>query len=151
MKNSNIKFCGVWEVGYIAPLNEVDMWRFPLMDYGIEQLIMTPVSGIKGFDILKEVDDLEVELNNHRADGWTVVFLDENGESALEEFNYPDKVIYVFGRAGYSPYIAHKKENDYSISVKTPNQLGTLWPHQVTVLLLHDMWKKGKLDGSNTN
>lgn len=132
---------GVWELGWNTPIKEVELWEYPLRDYGIEDFYMTPVSGIRS-DYVQEVSDLQSKLQELRASGHQVVFVDERGDEELSAFTHPERAAYVFGKASFSPLIAYKQPGDKSVAIKTKHNLATLWPHQAATLVLHDRYRK---------
>jgi tRNA(Leu) C34 or U34 (ribose-2'-O)-methylase TrmL len=136
-----VKVAGLWELGWNTPLQEHDLWVYPLRDFGVAEWHMSPVSGIRS-EYVKEVQDLPDLLDAERKAGTQVVFLDEDGETDLEDFAHPEDAIYVFGKASMSAYRAYQRPGDLSIKVRTPNNLATLWPHQVAVMVLYDRWRK---------
>lgn len=138
-----IKFAGVWDIGWNTPIKEIDMWKFQLMDYGYDNLIMTPVSGISN-DFVTEYSSLEPVLSEYRALNYQIIFVDEQGENNLEDFTHPvDNAIYIFGKAGFSPYISYNQPGDMSLKIVTKNNQGLLWPHQALTLICADRLSKG--------
>ena len=41
-----IKVAGHWEQSWNTPIAEMPLWNFPMVDYGVSELYMWPVSGI---------------------------------------------------------------------------------------------------------
>jgi hypothetical protein len=140
-----IKVAGLWEVGWNTPIKEAEQWEFPLRDYGVDEYIMSPVSGIGlSNPNVKEVAELGDYLQQQRANGYTIVFSDERAEQTLDSFTHPaDNVIYVFGKASLSPMVAYGQPQDLSLKIMTKNNLGLLWPHQAAVLIMADRLRKG--------
>lgn len=137
-----IKFAGLWELGWQTPLKEIDLWEYPLRDFGVDELIMSPISGIRN-SFVKEVHDLGEELINLRNNNYTIVFVDEFGKEDLKSFNHPkDNVVYVFGKATLSPMIGYGIEGDQSLKITTIKNEGLLWPHQAACLILYDRMMK---------
>jgi hypothetical protein len=128
-----IKFAGTWDFGWNTPIKEIDMWQYPMMDYGFDNLIMAPVSGISN-SFVTEYSDLELVLTEYRALDYQIIFVDEAGTETLENFEHPaDNALYVFGKAGFSPYVAYN----------TKMNQGLLWPHQALTLICADRLHKG--------
>lgn len=127
-----VTVAGLWELGYSVPLQELDLWQYPLREYGVTEFVMAPVTGIRS-DFVTEVPDLGEWLAQQTR---PVVFLDEKGDVPLREFEHPKDVIYVFGKASLSAWKAYGKGS--AVRVETPGDTGMLWPHQVAVLVLHD-------------
>lgn len=126
-----IKILGCWEQGWNTPFLEYDLYAFPAKEYGVDELLMTPASGIDKKvteyktiqDAINENPDLEV------------IFVDESGEEYLNNFKHPDNVLYVFGRASYSPWKALGKKHR-SVKITTPTGKGRIWGHQAMILIL---------------
>lgn len=138
-----IKVAGVWDFGWNTPIKEIELWEYPLKDYGVDEFIMSPVSGISNIYVT-EVADLGLYINDHRNNGYTVVFLDEKASTTLENFVHPtDNVLYVFGKAAFSAMTAYGQSTDTALKIVTPNNMGNLWPHQAAVLVLNDRFIKG--------
>jgi hypothetical protein len=132
-----VTVAGLWEFGYSTPIQELDLWQYPLREYGVTDFVMAPVSGIRS-DFVTEVADLGEWLAQQDR---PVVFVDEKGEVDLVEFDHPEDVIYVFGKASTSAFAAYGKGRP-SVRIDTPGKTGMLWPHQVAVLVLHDRGAK---------
>ena len=128
---------GSWELGYNTPLVELDQWRFPMRDFGADELAMWPVSGIKSTKV-KEFANID-EIIKHYKD-LTLVIVDERGDVELEEFDHPENALYVFGKAHYSP-IMHKKE-DPVVYIKTKENKGLLWGSQAACLVMYNRMKQ---------
>ena len=132
-----IKVAGAWELGWSAPISEYDLWAFMLRDFGVDEWIMSPVSGLhltkRNFI---EVPDLQQAIT------WNPdlapVFVDEAGAVPLAEFQHPENVIYVLGKAAYSPLRSLKISGALSVRVETKENKGLLWPHQAAAIVLHD-------------
>lgn len=134
-----IKVAGIWELGWSAPITEAHLWSYPLRDFGVDEWCMSPVSGIadtavKEYPEVKDVIAANPDL--------TVVFCDENGTQTLSEFQHPENALYVFGKAGQSPFVSLFKEGDLSLKIETHANLGLLWPHQAVTIILHDRLMK---------
>lgn len=130
-----IKVVGTWEFGYSTPLAEFDQWNFPLRDFGCDEFIMWPVTGIQKkvteYNTLDEALDANPDL--------TVVCVDENGAIPLAHFEHPENAIYVLGKAGYS--CMNQREVH---QVRIEHSVGRLWPHQCMAILLYDRLMKEK-------
>jgi len=134
-----IKVAGMWELGYCAPLTEFDLWAFPLRDFGVAEWIMAPVSGVQ-----KKVTEVE-RLGDAIAANpeLTVVFVDEAGETPLQDFEHPENALYVLGRANFSPMRSFGADHEHvSVRVETQEAKGLLWPHQAIVIVLYDRARK---------
>lgn len=130
---------GLWELGYCAPLNERDLWLFPLRDYQVDRWVMSPVSGIDEPELEEVADLADLEASGVR------VFVDERAPVELSEFEHPEDAVYIFGRANYSPFRAMLRPGDLSVRIDTPMAGGLLWPHQVAVMVLRDRETKSWL------
>lgn len=138
----DIKIVGVWEMGWNTPIKEVELWQFPLKDFGVEKFYMSPISGILS-DSVEEHSDLNQFLINERKLGRQIIFVDEKGEQDLTSFKHPANATYVFGRTSFSPMVAFKKPEDLSVKIKTINDSGLLWSHQAAAIVLYDKIIKG--------
>jgi len=137
-----IKLAGIWERGWNTPIKEIDLWEYPLREYSIDQLYMTPVSGIVS-DYVTELNSLhEVILENK---DMTLVFVDEKATTFLEDFTHPENALYIFGKAGTSALRLLREGIDKSVCIQTPTNQGMLWPHQAASILLYDRFKKSWL------
>jgi hypothetical protein len=134
-----VKVAGLWELGYSAPLTEFFHWHYPLRDFGVSELIMSPISGIQNEGLVEYVDPAAAIQANPDL---TVVFVDEKGSEDLETFVHPENALYVFGRANLSAMTAYGRPGDRSLKISTVTNQGLLWPHQVAVLVLYDRFKK---------
>lgn len=133
-----IKVAGVWEQGWNTPLSEYDLWAYPLRDFEVDEWYMTPISGIDRPAIteLKSLDEV-IALNPDLIP----VYVDEEGETDLRDFDHPENVLYICGKASYSPWRASGATGK-SIRIKTIQDKGLLWPHQCMALILYDRMLK---------
>lgn len=136
-----VKIVGLWELGYNTPLIELDQWQYPLRDFSVDEFYMTPVTGIRS-DYVKEIHDMAEFLDQQRNMGLQIVFVDEKGTTELQQFEHPQNVVYVFGKASISPMQAYYKEGDQSLLIRTKFNGGLLWPHQCAVTILYDRMNK---------
>jgi len=146
-----IKIAGHWEIGYNSPIIEAYQWGYPINEWGVDQWLMCPVSGInnkytkRGIE-LKEFDHYENMLGS--CPELTRVFIEprtkhQNPDTIwLDDFDHPEDVIYVFGSAQYNPTLKHKREQDVVVSIKTKQDTGGLWPSQCLCLVLDDIRRK---------
>lgn len=139
-----ITLVGMWERGWFAPLSEVSLWEFLVREYRVNSLVMAPVSGISNKSI-QEIPEAQLGefLADSRGKGQTVVFVDEGGSADLLDFQHPAAAVYVVGKTTLSPMKVYGQENDLSVKVPTPSNLGMLWGHQAALLALHDRFVKG--------
>lgn len=134
-----IKVVGCWELGYNTPLVEFDQWAFPLRDFGVDEFIMTPVSGIDRKKFFKEDVDIPTVVEHNPE--LTPVYFDEQGTTLLQDFVHPENALYILGKASYSPWIANGS-NGISVKIPTSFNGGLLWPHQVICMALYDRMMK---------
>jgi len=127
-----IKVAGMWELGWNTPIMEYDLWAFMLRDFGVDEICMAPVSGIR--KDVREFSSLE-EAMAKNAD-LVPVLVDEKGEVALQDFKHPENTLYVFGKASYSPLARLPKA--LSVRIETATASGLLWPHQAAAIVLYD-------------
>ena len=69
------------------------------------------------------------------------IFVDISGDIELQDFVHPENALYVFGKGGTNP-IVYKEEEDVVLSVRTPAEMGHLFPHQVASIILYDRMNK---------
>jgi hypothetical protein len=135
---SIVKVAGIWEIGWNTPLAEADLWQFPLMDFGVNQWYMTPVSGIDRQEVT-EVKELTQVIDQNP--DLAVVFVDEKAPTPLQQFTHPQNALYVCGRTSVSAYELYRRPQDLAVRVETkPNgsASGVLWAHQaVSIVLYH--------------
>ena len=140
-QSSIIRVAGSWELGWNTPIKEVDLWETMLRDFDVEEWYMEPVSGIVGHSV-QEVASLEGLVEEHRTLKTPIVFIDEKGKTPLADFKHPKNVLYVLGKASYSPLQALGRDGDMSVRIETPAQAALLWPHQAVAIMLYDRMKK---------
>lgn len=141
-----IRVAGLWDQGWNVPLSESYLWSFPLREYGAKEWAMTPVTGIihnevNGGMVLTEYNDVEQMVREFTPEGFTRVFVDEKGETPLEDLAHPENAVYFFGRAGDTP-MRYKKEGDLSVKLVTVTNNGVMWPHQCLVAVMQDRFSK---------
>jgi hypothetical protein len=142
---------GHWEIGYMTPIMESPFWALVLRDFEVTEWWMSPVTGIIPSqhhfvnlyerqyydDIFEEIDPtlsrvfLEPRTRHYNPDTvW------------LHNFEHPDDCVYIFGSAHYNPTLAHKREQDIVVSIKTIQDKGVLWSNQCLLLVLYDRLMK---------
>ncbi len=134
-----VKVVSFWELGWNTPIKEIDLWRYPLQDFGIDQFYMVPVSGIQSKKVSERISLIEVLSENKSL---TPVFVTEAGENILTDFVHPEDAIYITGRTNYSPFNNIKVENGVSVRVPTIMDKGILWGHQAMSIVLYDRMVK---------
>ena len=135
-----VKVVGAWEVGWSTPWLEYDLWHFTMRDFGVDEWIMTPVTGIVKKNIVEAADiSAVVETNPTLAP----VYVDENGDIDLVDFVHPTDALYILGKASYSPWVGAGSPANSSVKIVTPLQAGLLWPHQAIGIVLYDRGQKG--------
>ena len=134
----SVAVAGLWELGWNTPISEIELWHLMLRDFGVDKFYMTPVSGIDSKSVIEmpTLNDI-LEVNKDK----TVVFVDENAETELQDFEHPKNALYVLGKATHSPFITSKRGGDLSVRIKTANNKGLLWPHQAVSIILYDRLK----------
>ena len=131
-----IKVVGCWELGWSTPIMEFDLWTYPMRDFGVDELIMTPVSGIDAkVTEFKTVADA-IDANP----GLVPVYIDEDADQELLHFQHPPDALYILGKANYSPYATVGKQG-IAVRVETKEH-GLLWPHQAAAIVLYDRYMK---------
>ena len=131
-----IKVVGCWELGWSTPIMEFDLWTYPLRDFSVDEHIMTPVSGIDSN--VTEVKSIQEAIDDNP--GLIPVYVDEDGDTPLTEFEHPENALYIFGKANYSPFATVGKKG-VSVRIETKEH-GLLWPHQAACIVLYDRFLK---------
>lgn len=153
VQSSIVKMAGCWDVWENAEQEYLIHWRFLTKHFGVDTLYMTPVTGLaeKLKSSLDYTESTFIELPSledviKANPELTPVIVDENGVTELSSFVHPDKVLYLFGRVGYSPLESLKKQ---SVSVRIPSwskkpnvSRGLLHPHQAATVVLYDKMTK---------
>lgn len=140
-----IKILGHWEAGYMAPMMESFHWSFVLRDFSVTDWNMVPVSGIMNNE------QLHVELSEwetydkffEQETSLTRVFMEPRTSKQpdttwLHDFEHPEDCVYIFGSAHYNPTIAHKRDQDIVVSIKTNKDSGLFMANQCLALVLYD-------------
>jgi hypothetical protein len=131
-----VKLLWIWEQGWNTPIKEYDLWKFPAMDFQVDELIAVPISGIAA-DIKEYATVQEAVIANQSLD---LIVCTEKGGNVLEEFKHPINALYMFSNSGGSSmdFIgAHTP-----LRIDTPNNQGLLWGHQAASIVLYDRWLK---------
>ena len=131
----SIKIAGHWDLAWNTPIKEIDLWEYPLRDYGVSTHYMCPITGID--HSVQERKEIKEVLDENP--DYTVIFCDERADSTLKNFKHPKKALYVFGRANFSPFLSLKRKDDLSLKIETTlPEGGMLWGHQAAAIILHD-------------
>lgn len=136
-----IKVVGLWELGWNTPIMEYELWVHLLKDFGVDEWVMSPVSGINKPNIT-EVPDIMEFIN----DEVSVVFVEEEGETDLADFIHPTNATYVLGKSGFSAWKSLGKKG-ISVRISTPTRMGGLWAHQAIAIVLYDRVMKNDRNG----
>lgn len=136
---NTVKFLSSWELAWNVPIKEMDLWEYPLREFGVAGLEMFPVTGIRN-SFVKERHTFEeaIEANSEL----TKVFVDEHGETNLRDFIHPENALYIIGKTSLSLQTAYKQPGDKSIVISTKNSTGLFWGHQVAMVVLYDRYNK---------
>ena len=128
-----IEVAGTWELGWSAPITEIEHWGMAARSFDVKRIAMTPVSGIQS-RLLEEYDSTQAILS--AKPHLTPVFVDEESETELRDFKHPKDALYIFGKANYSPFRLLGKGQ---LSVRLDCSLmGMMWPHQAMCVVLYD-------------
>jgi len=142
-----VKVAGCWELGWNTPIKEIDLWEYPLREFSVDELIMAPITGIQAK--VTEVGSIIEAVDKAISEGLTIVYCHEQAETDLEDFVHPENVMYVFGKANYSPFNnLHKIGEGKSVKIITPQNKGMLWPHQAASIILYDRFIKDGYHGN---
>ena len=133
----SVEVAGIWELGWSAPITEIDLWDMVLRSFGVERLNMTPVSGINTKWVYEyaEMDDLLLDRSE-----LTPVFIDEKAGTELRDFDHPENALYVLGKVSYSPF-NRMAENHLSVRIDCKKP-GMFMPHQALAIVLRDRDEK---------
>jgi len=135
-----VKIVGHWEKAWRAPLEELNSWIHPLKEFGVDRFMMCPVSGI-GHGRIDEYQDIKEVLDNNQ--DFPHVYVDEEAETDLRDFEHPENALYVFGRTQFSPYKVHfRKGVDHAIKIPSVRNNGGFWGDQTMVVVLYDRFIK---------
>lgn len=138
--NSKVKVAGMWDLAWNTPIKEIELWEYPLKDFGVEAFYMTPITGISKKEV-EERESLEEILDENK--DYTVIFCDERAKTLLSDFKHPKKALYVFGKANFSPFLSMKRKGDLSLKIETGHERGgLLWGHQAASIILYDRFIK---------
>lgn len=135
----SLAVAGLWELGWSAPITEAELWIHPMRDFGVSHWHMAPVSGVVvqfSLQEWKRPDVMFEALRNRH----TLVFVSENAETELADFEHPENACYCFGKANYSPFMNMMTDDDLSVRIATKENRARLWPHQAMVAVL---WHRG--------
>jgi len=132
-----IKIVGLWELAWSTPIMEYDLYESIMIDYGVDEWIMSPISGIDRPRV-KEIPDI-MEFIKH--EDQALVFVDEKGETDLADLVHPKNATYILGKTTLSPWIANKRQGT-SVRIPTPVQVGGFWGHQAIGIVLYDRLMK---------
>ena len=129
----------------MAPMMESFHWSFVLRDFSVTDWNMVPVSGIMNNE------QLHVELSEwetydkffEQETSLTRVFMEPRTSKQpdttwLHDFEHPEDCVYIFGSAHYNPTIAHKRDQDIVVSIKTNKDSGLFMANQCLALVLYD-------------
>lgn len=145
-----VTIAGRWELSWNTPIKEFELWNLAMRQFGVTDLYMWPVSGIRSpkNDVhVHEYPHLDDYLPIVRELG-TLVYCEpafpkaEPDHQFLPEFKHPEDAVYIFGSAHYNPCSHRKTENDIALAIPTIQGGGTLWPHQCMVTILYDRMVK---------
>jgi len=145
-----ITIVGAWELGWNAPIKEVEQWELVLREFNVTDLWMWPITGIHVH---------EQSVNLHERQTLTEILAEVTGPRVfveprnptfpqtldsewLHDFAHPDDAVYIFGSAYHNPVVSHWREGDLRVTIKTERDDGVLWPHQVLLALLYDRMVK---------
>ena len=86
-----IVIASIWEEGWNTPIKELDLWHYPLQDFAVDELAMTPVTGILNGTVREfhNVDDLVAHY------GLPVILCTETGASELHYICSKERAVEV--------------------------------------------------------
>ena len=132
-----VKIAAFWELAWNTPIKEIDLWQYPIRDFGIETFYMVPISGIESRRVIERSSLEEIIEENSELD---IVYVTEGGKTNLVEFVHPENVLYIFGKTNYSPF--NTMGTGKSVRIDTVKNKGMLWGHQAASIVLYDRMLK---------
>lgn len=138
-----VKVAGHWESGWDVPLNEFHRWKHPLMEFGVNEFYMTPISGISETRVIERASVDEIITENPT---FVNVYVDENATVELPDFVHPENALYIVGKTSYSPYATHFREGiDVAVKIPSVTNNGGFWSHQAISMILYDRYLKTRV------
>jgi hypothetical protein len=129
-----IKVAGAWEQGWgLTTESEFPLWEFPCRTYEVSEWYMAPVLMPPKGRLLTQVETLQDAIDANP--DYTVVWVEEDGEIDLRDFEHPENALYILGRAGWSEWKNQGRPSN-SVVIDTPVKGGMLWAHQCIPLVL---------------
>ena len=118
---------------------EIDLWRFMMAEFIIDELIMSPISGITN-NLVKEVVSLAQAIKDNPL--LDVVHVTADADVDLADFAHPLNALYLFGTANLDT-VSCMKEGHQAVRIPTVMNQAGLWPHQAAAIILYDRNLKG--------
>jgi len=140
-----VTIAGLWELGWTAPISEIDLWNVICIEFNIQKLLMVPVTGVHNkCKVLQETNDLPTVLKEIN---FPIIIFDELAENTLEDLIHPNDCVYLFGKATRSGVdLARDSKLPYTaVRVKTPANKGSLWAFHIASIVLYDRQVKAWL------
>lgn len=138
-----VKIVGHWERSWRSPIEEYEMWIYPIREFGLTDFYMCPITGIQQSGRCFErhnIDDVFTETDATH----TRVFVDENATDLLPDFVHPTDALYIIGKTSYSPYLTHYREGiDKAVKIPSVSNNGGFWGEQAATMILYDRFLKG--------
>jgi hypothetical protein len=136
-----VKVVGFWNFGWTVPISEFHLWEMIVRDFHVHEHIMCPVSGIdrKVTEYKNMIDMFDNVFKKNP--GIIPVFIDEEGEVELQEFDHPSNALYILGKTSYSAWKSNGKKGR-SVRIQTPAENSMLEPHQALAIVLYDRMLK---------
>ena len=125
----------VWEDGWFDNKNELNLWHFPMKDFGVDELAMTPIRGMN-VNKVREFSTINEMVEYYKL---PIIVCTEDGDSELERFIHPENAIYLFNRTSGGNMSCVP---DFKLKIDTRLNKGMLWGHQAASIILHDRFKK---------
>lgn len=97
------KIAALREAGWVDEITDKAQWDNMTRSFGAELQLVTDFA-----DVIYEKD-------------YSVVVMDETGETNLEDFIHPENAIYVFGRSTMNN-LQRQIHHDHSVRIVTPEQ-----------------------------
>lgn len=135
-----IKIAGIWEIGWTTPIMEMDLWRFMIAEFNVDEFIMSPISGIAN-NLVKEVVSLDQAI--HDNPHLNVVHVTADADVDLTDFAHPLDALYLFGTANHDT-VSCMEVGHQAVRIPTLTNQGGFWPHQAAAIILYDRYLKSK-------
>lgn len=127
-----VVIASIWEQGWFDYKTELNLWHFPMKDFGVDEIAMTPISGIEVNNKVKEFNNVDEIIEHYKL---PVILCTVKGKSSLKDFKHPKNALYLFNRTSGGVIVENP---DYSLKIETKLDKGMLWGHQAASIIMYD-------------